>query len=222
MAFKLIKPEWEAWDRLRGFGSSRLVQATIVMPILGYVILFNDELAAYFRLLVDSESAPDIPWRLYFLYFGFCFLSAGTILFAYKCPNAVKHHGNAYTFIANEERIMHEGRLTGMREKLLRNFYDRFLCDCGYNYIVAADFSTETSDEKLQNVHRNMRSVAKEFDSLEPDKVMLEWFEVMEETYPKWRRATFLSYVIGVALLAIPTGHTLFRVLISFGEKLFT
>ena len=32
----------------------------------------------------------------------------------------------------------------------------------------------------------------------------------------------YLSYVIGVALLAIPTGHTLYRVLISFGEKLFT
>ena len=215
MAFKLIKPEWEAWDRLRGFGSSRLVQATIVMPIIGYVILFNNDLAAYFKLFFDSESAPDIPWRLYFLYFGFCFLSAGSVLFAYKWPREVKHHGNAYMFIANEERIIHEERLTAMREKLLRNYYDRFRSDCGYNYIVAADFRSETPDEKLQAVHRNMRSAAQELAELKPVHVLMEWFEVMEEVYPNWRRATFLCYAAGVALLAVPTVHTFYRVVVS-------
>lgn len=43
------------WDSLRSLGTSRLVQMTVVIPIIGYLILFSSELQDYFVLAVDDN-----------------------------------------------------------------------------------------------------------------------------------------------------------------------
>ena len=57
------------WDELRALGTSKLVQLTFLIPVLGYFILFGEMFNEYLELTFDSEISY---WRVYFLYLGFC------------------------------------------------------------------------------------------------------------------------------------------------------
>ena len=83
-----IPNEWYRWDELRRLGNHKLVQLTVVVPIVGYLILLNKQLAAYYALYFDAN-ATDISYRLYCLYFGFTFLGIASLLFNLLCPKLV-------------------------------------------------------------------------------------------------------------------------------------
>jgi hypothetical protein len=46
-----------AWDQLRSVGNSRIVQASVLFPILGYLILFNDQ-ALSLLAMAGLDRAP--------------------------------------------------------------------------------------------------------------------------------------------------------------------
>lgn len=51
------------WSKLRGIGNSPAARATIIMPILGYLIL-NETVLHYADIAVPFRSwGDDAPWR---------------------------------------------------------------------------------------------------------------------------------------------------------------
>src|SRR5262245_24963766 len=107
------------WDELHALGSSRLVQLTVVLPVVGYLILFSATLRDHLTLYVDMGSEP-VFWRLYLLYFGFCFLSIGALIFAWECPDEVKRHGAGFVFVERESRVyMISGDRQGQLQRTL-------------------------------------------------------------------------------------------------------
>ena len=48
---KLLKP-WR-WDRLQSLSKQGVIKATIIMPVVGYLILFNANLQDELKLSVD-------------------------------------------------------------------------------------------------------------------------------------------------------------------------
>ena len=107
------------WDNLRRVGSSRLVQLTIVIPVVGYFLLLSESLTEYYVLLFEEE--PGL-WRLYFLYFGFCTLAVASLLFNWFCPSEIKEHGSAYDFVEKQKDIMHERREDAMVMVILTDY----------------------------------------------------------------------------------------------------
>lgn len=108
------------WDKLRIAVATPLVQLTVVMPILGYFILFSAEIQDFLKLTVDSD-VNVVSWRLYLLYFGFSSLAISATIFNVRCPPEVKHHGAAYEFVANEEKIMLSDRIEEIWKVLRAN-----------------------------------------------------------------------------------------------------
>ena len=197
-----IPEQWESWDTLRTWGNNRLVQFTIVIPVVGYVILFSTELSQYFQLLIDPETnfslnAETVSYRLYFLYLGFCSLALGSLIYSFRCPAIIKTHGSAYDFIQKQSPIMHKERMNGMRSALGRE-----IAEWEPHEVAAIAESLQTARIK----------------SLEAD--MRDYFELREETEPKSRHAVFLLYSGGSALLAFPTLYTFYRVIVSLVQKL--
>jgi hypothetical protein len=167
------------WDRLRTFGASRLVRSTLVVPVVGYLILFGSEFNEYFRLVVDP-GAPDPVniSRLYYLYFGFCCLALGSIVYTVRCPKEVQDHGSAYDFVEKQFPIMHEARHGEMHYALEHEL---------------TWWSGPDTSAGFEVVRKG---------------VMRDYFELLEERRPFARLITFLLYAAGVVLVAIPSLST--------------
>src|SRR5258708_26382115 len=95
------------WSRLRSIGNSSLAKSSIVIPIIGYLILFNEKLQDYLRISSDllgyaHPEASSLP-RLLFIYFGLCFVAFASALFSWFCPLQVKKFASVEEYIAGDE-----------------------------------------------------------------------------------------------------------------------
>src|SRR5688572_14707224 len=117
-ATSMIPNDWYRWDALRKLGNHRLVQLTIVVPIVGYMILLNKDLAGYYTLFFDDERVG-VSYRLYCLYFGFTVLGVASLIFNLLCPKLVKEYGSAAAFVASEAHITSPDRLKDMVSALV-------------------------------------------------------------------------------------------------------
>jgi hypothetical protein len=80
------------WSKLRLLGNSHIAQATLVVPLLGYFLLFNENIFEYLRLHVNfcAKPACAVSWRLQLLYFGSFFIAIGAGIYGLRCPTVVK------------------------------------------------------------------------------------------------------------------------------------
>jgi hypothetical protein len=146
------------WDALRNVGNARLVKLTIVVPILGYMILFNEKLTDYYALSVqflpaqsillvlfspgeDAKEAVSASYRLYCFYFGFTLLGCASLLFLWRCPRLVRLYGSAAAFVAREERTVLPGRLYRMVNAIQQRRLQTTFPHLGYSLDEVRRFS---------------------------------------------------------------------------------
>jgi hypothetical protein len=89
-----------AWDKIRRFGNQKIVQLTILVPILGYFVLFGDWYTTNYEVL------GEIPkWKVFVLYYGLTFIAIASILYNKYCPSEIQSHGTSREYIASETMI---------------------------------------------------------------------------------------------------------------------
>lgn len=87
-----------SWLTLAPVGESAIARAAIAMPLIGYIILLNDDVSHLLEIdprfkLIHSEE----PWRLIMLYFSSAALGVGAALYRSAVPRAIRH-GSAIEF----------------------------------------------------------------------------------------------------------------------------
>jgi hypothetical protein len=95
-----VHPVRFGWTKLREIGNSPAVKLTIAIPLVGYLILFNESVLHYLDLSRElfgqprtaGESGAHVSWRLLVLYFGLCFIAVGAALYAWHCPDEIKSY----------------------------------------------------------------------------------------------------------------------------------
>lgn len=97
------------WLLLRGFGASKLATVTVLMPFIGYTILYNSQIELWFGglggLLDTRQSEGVCPayfsffQRLNFLYCGFLLLGLAAIIFKIFAPKELKYYRDVDHFI---------------------------------------------------------------------------------------------------------------------------
>ncbi len=73
------------WTNLWAIGNKPVARLVIVIPILGYWIIFNRSLESYLSLKWDREihnTGADVPWKLLSSYFSLCFSKAAIAPYA--------------------------------------------------------------------------------------------------------------------------------------------
>ena len=90
------------WTTLRSVGNSHAVRLTVLIPLVGYLLIFNTyivEQLALGKTFVDPATASSPIRRLLLTYFGLCSLAVGSVLYAWRCPQEIKHYPStaAYT-----------------------------------------------------------------------------------------------------------------------------
>jgi hypothetical protein len=87
------------WSRLRPVGNSLVVKLTIIIPVIGYLIIFNDKLAGYANLISEfggnDRLGLSVSPRLFQIYFGLCFVAIASAVYSLACPSIIKRYPSA-------------------------------------------------------------------------------------------------------------------------------
>jgi hypothetical protein len=188
------------WVGLRFVSNSTAAKATILVPIIGYLIIFNDKVVEFLNLArgLESHTGSEVSLRLIFIYLGLCALSMGVIVYSWLCPNVVKYYGSASAYVQGDGPS-------------LRGFV--------INDIAMLLEDTEQGDTlKALSSELRMKSATSAITAEDTERYRIEilhlHFDHLNKTHAVGRAICFWSYVVGFGLLAIPSLTVFTRVII--------
>jgi hypothetical protein len=166
------------WASLRGVGNARIVQLSAIFPLVGYLILFNDEVSKFLSMAAldhaPKNSLIDLfwPYKLYFVYFGLMCTGLASTLYQIRCPHLIKKHGDAADYIRMDGDSLSNTAAASLGVALGRDYHD----DC----------RAENPDHVMTDYMR-------------------EWFRRQSASRPLSRMSTTMFFVVGFLLLAVPS-----------------
>ena len=232
-------PSWRALDTI---GNSGLAKSTILVPIIGYLILFNEQIVEYLYLSenfvwsnLGENRVQNHNLRLFFMYFGLSFIGIGSLLFQIFCPRPIKGNKGMGHYVENEKNMGSPARHKHLREiigeeynrlyatsKLMSPYMHRMIC-------FLSDFDEKTkgfvhSDELHPGVDgrkiskHDIYGVSISDDEVDSETLKSHFF-LANIRYAKLRLVITILYGIGFAMLSIPTADTFIRVCISMWRQ---
>ncbi len=104
MANRLILPRYVPWSAVNTLSNSFAARSTILIPLIGYLILFNEKMADYLNLigvLNAGDNHYGVSVRLLSLYMGLCFVAVAVMVYSLRCPREIKGYSTAPDYIAS-------------------------------------------------------------------------------------------------------------------------
>ena len=215
------------WYQLRSIGRSPIARMTILMPVIGYFILFGDFTSDLFsivgdRLGLNQEEAVDFSVSsVYWIYFGLLLFSFSTILYNIFCPDLIKDFTNRYEFFTRESDVMTSGRVIA----IVKELKDQFKME------IHLEFETDAGDDdtkfgKGAQQLEKMRSLAVKHSQ---DHFITKYsgpildllhkkYDLYDESQSGMRRIIFYTYIAATLIIAIPTLRTVWLILTSLGN----
>jgi hypothetical protein len=198
------------WYTLRGIGSSKFSKMTILMPVIGYLIIFNTQLAQFMSVSadligVDQNISEMISNRnLYFLYFGLLIFSISNILYHVFCPSIIKLFISEYEFYSSENNIITTARYKELLSALATKF----------NYIPTREIKNSLEPfDSAEGVNSGNRERWLKTNS---DLIM----ETLNVTYKYLNEEKILvricitgGYLVSVILISVPTAIICFKII---------
>jgi hypothetical protein len=191
------------WHHLRPIGNSTTAKLTILIPIIGYLIIFNDYLQIYIRLSppLDVRNAlAAVEPRLLFIYFGLCFIALGSCLFTTCCPPQVKKYASPEEYIAGEESSLSERGVILVEQALANGdkITKRWVRE------LEEWYERRPSAQSLEEVRRRGANLFR--------YKMHIYYELLDRKRVAFRWITTLAYIIGFVALMIPALRIFVRV----------
>lgn len=189
------------WSTLRVIGNSVPVRATVVMPFIGYLILFNSHVVDALRPVIeivphcaDGNCTQSLMWsRLVFLYFGLMFLGAGAFIYQLRCDPKIKHFDTAEAFTASVSSVVTESDLLIYQEVIER---------VGRPNLATRDFlAAELAD--LDQAPRLKLAILNKL------------YRTLDDGHYFSRLSATLCYFIGFSLVLFPSMQASFQILAS-------
>ncbi len=187
---------------LREIGNLWVVKATILLPVIGYLILFNAEIIRYLKLsseITGTTNDATISWRLLAVYFGLLAIAVASVLYSWRCPILVKRYGRAADYVTAEAESIGEIALADLEEALRVNHPKEYA--------------------QLRDVvdRRSTRISASTDEAI----IRANTIDIMQRVYlmanvsrPTLRRAIFVLFARGFLILLIPSLDVFVRCLL--------
>lgn len=105
------------WSSISSVGNSTPARLTILAPLIGYLVIYNQFIAEFFFL---SNANPDLPQespslldlfkelKLTFLYFGLLLFGVGAMLFAAYAPRNIRKYKSPEEYVLKMEAAQTE------------------------------------------------------------------------------------------------------------------
>ncbi len=193
-------PRIPKWSTLRSIGNSWAVRLTILIPIVGFMIIFNESLANRMDLIVEFGNRRiqplSVPPRLFEMYFGLCFIAAGSVIYAFCCPKIIQRNGTAAEFVGNEGP-----------------HFGKFAIDTIYEDIAQSDRAKEFSDFRRNEIGNVDQDYSQVLARSELRNAALHiYFDVEDRRRRVARLACSLLFLFGFPILLWPSFQVFFSV----------
>jgi hypothetical protein len=188
------------WSQLRAVGNSGPAKLTILIPLVGYYIIFNAQLVHYLDLVSEiggpTMHSHSVPPRLLLIYFSLCFFAVGAAIYSVLCPDEVKRYGSSAAYVGEDgpslKAFASQPIAQELRNSPYANEYEEIL---QYNNLrISQDFSIQEARVEIQNGRLHL------------------YFRYKDKSYPSMRLIAFLCYIIGIIGLSIPSLGVFVRV----------
>ncbi|WP_146344126.1 hypothetical protein [Falsiphaeobacter marinintestinus] len=120
------------WSLLGAIGRSNLGRLTILVPFVGYLIIFNPNFVNFFESSLPSGDVlePSIAvhihaYRLYFLYFGLLFMGLGVLLFNGLAPEPIRKFASVSEYVSEMEDVKSRSLVSSRLDEVVSNFLSR-------------------------------------------------------------------------------------------------
>jgi len=122
------------WSRLRGTGNSLPVRLTVLIPVVGYLVIFNSYIVKYLELAKEFGGAQamdnaSVSPRLLLIYFGLCAVALGSVIYDRFCPDEVKHFGTSAAYVGGDGRSIGDFVLESIEATLWSSVFVRRYTD---------------------------------------------------------------------------------------------
>lgn len=225
---------WESWVT---YLNGPIARAAFLVPIIGYLILFNDFIAGYLEFTNITQAQGVISTdtnyflnkgdRLKLVYFGLITLAFSTVYFYWKRPHVIKQgrsldkymdfgltYFTVYDFTQMHYAIQHEGH-TSVYGKYYTDDWEAFLDDARWSESGAKETQILGPKGKRENRDHVSFSEAKKTHEDLLRSLLIDTYK--RETMK--RRVALVACIawasIGYALLLIPSADLFLKVVES-------
>jgi hypothetical protein len=190
----LQRPNWPPyWLQVRSVSNSTAARLTILIPIVGYWIIFNEAVAT--KLIFDTNAT--VSWRLFATYFGLCFIAAASGIYQALCPREVKQYSSPTEYIAAVSPHMSDIEEKRVRVRL--DAHAKAEVERGYRQVIP--FPTIKNDDDARREAMRDRS-----------NVLQAHFDQCNRSYSRWRGVVGACYLAGAFVMFWPTADIFLRV----------
>jgi len=197
------------WTWLREVGNSTPVKLTVLIPLVGYLIIFNEALNDYWNLAKEYVGAPTgaLSIKLPLIYVGLCVLAVGSVVYSLRCPDIVKRYPSSAAFVGGDGPSIGE-YASGIIEEEIRQ--SSHLDELGrIRKRFESRLPMRDIDEEFAEQRRRINNA-----------VLHLYFDVLDTSRPLARLFVSAAFLVGFSLLLIPSLQVFSRVVaILFGIK---
>jgi hypothetical protein len=206
---KLASPTWSS---LKVIGNSYPAKASVIMPFLGYLIIFQQDfvrLVSSWSPFRDPFTEPSpvthIGLNFYFLYFGLFIFGVGSFIFSVFCSSDVKRHADSDAF------CVYAASTTTSDD--IKNY-------CEY---ISANMGDESPDGKRAKLIVQSMSAGVQLNIPVESRLFAHktYFSIKNKKFHLLRCFAFFSFAIGLTFLAIPSLIVFIKVCRMFFEQFF-
>ncbi len=201
------------WTNIRRAGNQPASRLVILIPLIGYWIVFNKSLTNYVALwwdkVIPMDNAP-VPWKLLATYFGLCFVAVASLLYEIFCPaeakqyaSAADHSGARYNYTSDVEYDRLEGIIEG-DTRSAQQFHDA----------QPMQFTIHSLDAEREELLRREREKRL--------RVLNIYFDQRNRSNFCMRVLIQFLYAVGFLVLLIPAINIFSRVCVELYYSAFT
>lgn len=207
------------WVDLARLGRHKTMQLTVLVPIFGYMILFNDWMEKNFKVFGEFPK-----WKIYCIYYGLTFLAIASLIYTFRCPKIIKLYETAQDYINAEIDYFRGFRIIRVLKYIHLNFtkmdglledvkhYDmeNFLKMAGQNNADSSMDMSALASVQVENVAKGQSGAR---GPRKKDIMHVEYLVLDQSS--RWSRMWITGlYYFGFGLLAIPSGWMLLNVIL--------
>ena len=183
------------WSKLRPIGNSWPARLTVLIPLVGYLIIFNTKLAGYADLIREVSGGDPVGLsvspRLFQVNFGLCFVSIGAAIYAFACPSIVKKYGTSGAFAGGDGQYYGNFGIDLIRQTLTSEGYAAAVEEIRRRYDPLPDTSGRPPSDADTYQVRNA--------------ILHLYFTYLNGSGPLWCWLSAFFYVLGFVVLLVPS-----------------
>lgn len=190
------------WSRFWAVSSSPAARMTVLIPLIGYLIIFNTKIADYLHLIRElggSTTEVGVSPRLLLIYFGLCAIAAAVAIYSWRCPNPVKYYGSANAYVSAVKDVSGDFPMADI-EKAFTHNNDKF----SKEYWEIRDRYKKTNPAGQPETQPQKQEMYIGYLHL--------YYRYLDELHPISRISVAVLYSIGFVCLLIPSAGVFWRV----------